>query len=63
MFQEHLRDYKYENIKSKIVQHLIENRYNIGSMEDIMDILHVTKKDKMMNTLENFYTHTHTLYI
>ena len=29
-------------------------------MEDIMDILHVTKKGKMMNTLENFHIYKKT---
>ena len=35
--------------KSKFV-HLIDNRHAIGPMEEIMEVLHKTKKGKMMNT-------------
>jgi hypothetical protein len=49
-FQEHLRDFKYGNNRSKFVQHLLENRHAIGPMEDIMDIIHVTNKGKMIET-------------
>jgi len=50
-FQEHLRDFKYKN-KSKFAQHPIDNKHAIGPMEDIMEVVHVTKKDKLMDTLE-----------
>jgi hypothetical protein len=53
-FQEQLKDTKYGN-KSKFAQHLLENQHAFGSMEDIMDIVHITNKDKMMDTLERFY--------
>jgi hypothetical protein len=54
-FQEHLRDFKYGNNKSKFAQHLLENRCAIGPMDNIMDIIHITNKGKMMDTLERFY--------
>jgi len=40
------------NGKSKFAQHLLGDKHFIGSMENIMEILHVTRKGKMMNTLE-----------
>ena len=53
-FQEHLRDYKYRNGKSKFAQYLLGNEHSTGPMEDVMKILHI-KKGKKMNTLEKFY--------
>jgi hypothetical protein len=50
-FQEHFRDFKYGSGKSKFAQHLLDNKQSIGSMEDIMEILHITEKGNMMNTL------------
>jgi hypothetical protein len=54
-FQEHLRDFKYGNNKSKFAQHLLENKHAFGPTEDIMDIVHITNKGKMMDTLERHY--------
>ena len=54
-FQEHLTDYKYRNGKSKFAQHLLDNEHSIGPTEDIMKMLHINEKGKMMNTLENLY--------
>ena len=59
-FQEHLRDFKYGNGKSRFAQHLLDNKHVIGPMEDIMKILHIEKKGKMMNTLEDFYIYKET---
>lgn len=58
--QEYFRDYKYENRKSKFAQHLLDNKHSIGSMENIMEILHITRKRKMMNTLERFHIYNET---
>jgi hypothetical protein len=41
-FQEHFRDFKYKNGKSKFA-HLIDNGHSITTMENVMEILHVTK--------------------
>ena len=35
--------------------HLIDNKHSIAPMEDIMEILHITDKGSMMNTLEKFH--------
>jgi hypothetical protein len=40
-FQEHLRDYKDRNGKSKFAQHLLDNEHSIGPMEDVMKILYI----------------------
>ena len=50
-YQEHLRDFKYNNNKSKLAQHLIENKHAIISTEDIMEIVHIIKKRKVMDTI------------
>jgi len=39
----------------RFAQHLLDNKHSIGSMEDIMEILHLTSKVSMMNTLERLY--------
>jgi hypothetical protein len=59
-FQEYFQDYKYGNRKSKFAQHLLDNKYSIGSMENIMEILHITRKRKMTNTLESFRIYNET---
>jgi len=54
-FQEHIRDFKYNNSRSKFAQHLIDNKHAIGNMEDIMEIVHVTGKGKKLDVLESFH--------
>jgi hypothetical protein len=54
-FQEHFRDFKYGNVKSKCAQYNRDNKHSIGSMEDIMEILHITRKGNIMNTPEKFH--------
>jgi len=54
-FQENLQDFRYKSNKSKFAQHLIDNKHAIGPMEDIMEVVHVTKKGKLMDTLECFH--------
>ena len=54
-FQEHTQDFKYNNSKSKFMQHLIDNKHAIGNMEDIIEIIHVTGKGKKLDALESFH--------
>jgi len=54
-FQEHFKDYKYANNKSKFAQHLLEQNHSIGPIENVMEILFATNKGKLMNTIERFY--------
>ena len=55
-FQEHLWDFKYNNNRSKFAQHLIDNKHAIGKME----VVQVTKKRKMMDTVEGFHIYKET---
>jgi hypothetical protein len=59
-FQEHVRDFKYSNNRSKFAQHLIDNKHAIGNMEDIMEVVHVKKKGKILDTLEGFHIYKET---
>ena len=59
-FQENFQDFKYGNAKSKFAKHLIDNRHSIAPMENIMEVLHITKKGNMMNTLERFHIYNVT---
>ena len=54
-FSEHFRDYKHANYKSKFAQHLLENNHSIGTIDNIMEVLHTTNKGRLMDTLENFH--------
>jgi hypothetical protein len=54
-FKVHFRDFKQENGKSKSAQHLLENKHSTIPMEDIMEILQITRKNRMINTYERFY--------
>jgi hypothetical protein len=54
-FQEHLRDFKYNNQKSKFAQHLLDKQHSMDRMENTMDIIHITSKAKMMDTIEKYY--------
>jgi len=54
-FQEHLRDFKYGSNKLKFAQHLLDNRHAAGPMNSIMETVYVTKKGKMMDTIERYY--------
>jgi hypothetical protein len=59
-FQEHFRDFKYGNRKSKFATHLLDNRHAIDNMENIMETTHTTKKGKLMDTMEKFYIYRET---
>jgi hypothetical protein len=45
-FQEHLRDFKYNNRKSKFTQHLLDKQHSMDKMENTMDIIHIPVKGK-----------------
>jgi hypothetical protein len=54
-FQEHFRDFKYGNGKSRFAAHLLENKHSIGPMDNITETLHTMGKGRMIDTLEGFY--------
>jgi len=53
--REHYRDYKYANNKSKFAQHIIEEGHAFDPMNDIMDVVQIASKGRMLDTLERFY--------
>ena len=59
-FREHYNDYKYGQNKSKFVQHVIDEDHSFGPMNEIMEVSHVAKKRKMLDTLEKFYIYRET---
>jgi hypothetical protein len=59
-FQEHFRDFKYNNNKSKFATHLLENNHSIGPINDIMEILYTTAKGRLMDTIEKFHIYNET---
>jgi hypothetical protein len=59
-FREHYRDYKYPNNKSKFAQHVIEEGHAFGPKENIMDMIHIENKGRMLDTLEKFYIYEET---
>jgi hypothetical protein len=59
-FREHYDDYKYANNRSKFAQHIIDEGHSFGPMNDIMEIIHVAKKGRMLDTLERFYIYSET---
>jgi hypothetical protein len=59
-FREHYSDYKYANNKSKFAQHVIEEGHAFGPMNEIMDVLHVASKGKMLDILERFHIYKET---
>jgi len=46
-------------MKSKFAQHL-DNQHSIDSVANIMDIIHIISKGKMMDTIEKFYIYQET---
>jgi hypothetical protein len=59
-FREHYRDYKYSNNKSKFAQHVTEEGHAFGPINDIMDVIHIVNKGRMLDTLEKFYIYRET---
>ena len=55
-------DYKYANNKSKFAQHVLDEGYSFGHMPNIMDIIHIEKKGRMLDTLEQYYIYRETQY-
>jgi hypothetical protein len=60
-YKEHFLDFKNVNGKSKFAQHLLKNKHSIRRMDDIMYILHVTKRGGLMNTFGRFYIYNETI--
>ena len=59
-FQGHYRDFKNNNNKSKFAMRLLENHHSIGHIDNIMEILYITKKGRTMDTIEKYYIYKET---
>jgi len=46
---------KNANNRSKFAQHVLEEGHAFGPMVDIMDIVHIEEKGRMLDTLEKYY--------
>jgi uncharacterized protein (UPF0335 family) len=59
-YKEHFHYFKYNIKKSSFATHLLENNHSMGPTEEVMDILHTTRKGKYMDTVEKFYIYKET---
>ena len=59
-FHKHYSDYKYANNRSKFTQHVLEEGNNFGPMNEIMEVVHIAQKGRMLDTLEKFYIYKET---
>ena len=59
-FEEPVRDYNHGNGKYKFA-HLLDNKHSVGSLEEIKEFPHITKKkDEIANNLERFHIYNET---
>ncbi|PNF35966.1 hypothetical protein B7P43_G03548 [Cryptotermes secundus] len=54
-YKEHIREIKTNGQKSKFAQHILDTTHNYHTIDKAMEILHIEKKGKMLNTLESFH--------
>ena len=59
-YKEHLHDYKYNIKKSSFASHLLEHNHSTGPIDEIMTILHTTKKGILMDTIEKLHIYNET---
>ena len=55
-----MRDFKHNNKKSNFAQHLLDEGHAIGNMDDIMKVIRIMGKGRMLNTLESFHIYKET---
>jgi len=55
-----MRDFKHNNKKSKFAQYLLDEAHAIGNMDDIMKVIHIKGKGRMLNTLQSFHIYKET---
>jgi hypothetical protein len=60
-FQEYFHNYKNTNNETKFAQHLLHNGHSLRPMESIMDVLYMTNKGRLLDTMEIFYIYNETL--
>jgi hypothetical protein len=59
-YNEHIREIQTNGKTSKYAQHILNTTHNYDAMHKAMKILHVEKKGKMLDTLENYHIYTIT---
>lgn len=53
-YKEHHPDPRTVKQKSNVAQHLIDSNHSISEIENNLEVLHVSRKGRMLNTLEEF---------
>jgi hypothetical protein len=51
---------KYNNRRSTFAQHFLKNGHAVGKMDEIMKIIHIARKGRMLSTLESFHIYKET---
>jgi hypothetical protein len=59
-FQERYRDFRYSSAGSGFAAHLLEGQRLIGRINDIMEILHITREARAMDTTERCHIYKET---
>ena len=54
-FQEYVLDFKHNNTKSAIAQHVLENGHSIWKDGGYNESLSLKNKGRMLNTMENYH--------
>jgi hypothetical protein len=60
-YNKHFQPYKYKTTYSPFAQHFQDNGHSFGPLQRIMDTLHNIKKQKFINSLENFYIYNESM--
>jgi hypothetical protein len=56
-FKEHIRDIRFNQIKSKYVQHILDFNHEYGTIENTMEIIRTAQKGKYLDVLERFHVY------
>ena len=59
-FREHYNDYKQANNRYDFTKYVIEEGHNFGLMNEIMEVVYIAKKGRMLDTVEKFYIYRET---
>jgi len=59
-YKKHFHDFKFNTRKSSFATHLLDNYHSMGPINEIMTVLHTTKKGKFMDTVEKFHIYKET---
>jgi hypothetical protein len=56
-YKEHIHSIRTNNTNTKYAEHILDTQHTYAPITDTMDILHIEKKGRLMNTWEKFYIH------